>query len=216
MGAHEHPRAAFTLVELAVVLAIIAVTAAVGWGTLRADLPRFRMIQAARMLRSDLEQLRALSTATNRETRLLLVSSPGSCAGTDSGGSWALQIGDRDSRSTRWEYLPEDAGTDGSDDDSSQGLVDLGPGGNRAADGVCLRQWPSLSGPNSGNQDAIVYSPRGWVNNPGQDFSGRGYVELSLVNVQSAPGVVDEITVLVARSGNTRLETSLGGGGVMH
>lgn len=168
------------------------------------------------MLRSDLEQLRALSTATNRETRLLLVSSPGACAGGAAGGSWALQIGDRDSRSTRWEYLPEDAGVDGSDDDSSQGLADLGPGGNRAAAGVCLRQWPTLTGPGSGNADAIVYAPRGWVSNPGQDFSGRGYVELSLVNLQAAPGVVDEVTVLVGRSGNTRLETTLGGGGGMH
>jgi prepilin-type N-terminal cleavage/methylation domain-containing protein len=214
---HGPLRRAFTLVEIAVVLAIVAIVGAIGWGTLRADLPRFRMIQAARTLRADLEALRALSTATNRETRLLLLSSPGDCApGGETGGSWALQIGDRSSRSSRWEHLPPDVGADDGVDDASLGLVDIGPAGNRPAPGVCLRRGPTLAGPEPDNAGAIVFTPRGWVSNPGQDFTGRGYIELTLVNTLADAGLRDEVTVAISRSGNVRLETSLGDGGRMH
>lgn len=204
--------AGFTLIEVAVVLAIVAVIGAIGWSTLRDYLPRFRMVGAAKGLRSDVLTLRNLAAATSRETRLRLVSSPGDCSDRQGwGGSWTLEIGDRGNRSTSWELLPPDALDDGSDDDQSEGTVDLGDGGNRRSRGVCLRQWSDLDGPGSGSEDSIVFSPRGWVTNPATDFSAQGYIEVTLVNqVAGDAGVEDEITLRVSRGGDTTLVATLG------
>lgn len=204
-------RRGVTLIEMALVVALISVLVAVGWGSLRSELPRFQMIRAAKMLQADLRELQSTAVATNRETRLVLTGSPGTCDDIDSwGGSWSLQIGNRNRGSDAWEYLPPDAQEDGSDDDASRGTVDLGPGGAEQRRFVCLEQWNRLTGPGDGNSDAVVFSPRGWVSNPGGDFGTRGYIELTIINLAAAEGVDDEVEVLVARSGHTSLQTSHG------
>ncbi|RME28343.1 MAG: hypothetical protein D6798_02635, partial [Deltaproteobacteria bacterium] len=154
-----------TLTELAIVMAVLVVLGAIGYASLRDQLPRFRTVKAARRLRSDLLDLRELAVRTNRETRLVLTGSGGDCRdGRSWGGSWLLQIGNSSLGSNRWDTLPEDSLDDGSDDDASEGVVDIGPGGNHPMADACLRQWESIAGPGSGdNADSIVFSPRGWV-----------------------------------------------------
>jgi prepilin-type N-terminal cleavage/methylation domain-containing protein len=203
---------AFTLVELLIVLAILAVVGAIGWGTMRDDLPRFRLVQTAKALRADLMQLQSLAVQRSRETRLRLVESGGTCTDTSRwGGRWVLEVGDRSSGSTRWDILPEDSSADASDDDTTEGMVDIGPDGNRKARFVCLEPWSSIGGPGSGNADSIVFSPSAWVTNPSTDFDAAGAIELTLVNeVAREQGVVDEISIRVARSGFVRLESTLG------
>lgn len=192
-------------------MAVIVVLAALGYGSLRDQLPRFRTVKAAKQLRSDLVELRELSVRANRETRLVLEGSPGSCAdGVAWGGSWSKQIGNSSRGSDRWDVLPDDSLEDGSDDDQSEGRIDIGADGNRRSADACLRQWEPLSGPGGGDTaDSIVFSPRGWVRNPARDFGSTGYISLTMVNAESVrKGSTDEVTVLVSRAGMVRLSSN--------
>lgn len=210
---HRQARRGLTLLEVVVVLAIIGIVAAIGFGSTRAYIPRFRMITAAKGLKSDVMKLRSLAVSTGRETRLTLTGTPGGCTDTTAyGGSWAMYIGNRSSGSSSWDQLPEDSMVDGSDDDISEGVVDLGDGGNRKARGVCLRQWGGLAGPGAGNSDSIVFSPRGFITNPSSDFSSTtGTIDLTLVNLEAAHrGIEDEVSVRLFRTGAARLESTLG------
>lgn len=210
---HRQARRGLTLIEVLVVLAIVGVVAAIGWGSTRAYIPRFRMISAAKGLKADTMKLRSLAVSTGRETRLTLTGTPGACSDTTSyGGSWAMYIGNRSSASSTWDQLPEDSAVDGTDDDTSEGAVDLGDGGNRKARGVCLRQWDTLAGPGAGNGDSIVFSPRGFITNPSSDFStSAGTIDVTLVNLDAAHrGVQDEVSVRLFRTGAARLESTLG------
>ena len=203
---------AFTLVELVVVLALIVVFAAIGWGTIADDLPRYRMVKAGRSLRAHLATLQGLAVQTNREARLRLVASGGDCGDVENwGGAYALELGNLSRGSTTWELLPADAADDGTDDDTSQGTITLSAGGDDQARFVCFEDWGSLAGPGTGNPNTVVFSPQGWVTNPSGDFDSTGYIRLTLRNQMAArKGVRDALTVRIARSGMVRLESSLG------
>ncbi len=97
MRARTHQsQSGFTLIELVVVVALFSVLATIGWGSTRDQMPRYRLIQAAKGLRGDLVHLRNLAVQTNRETRLTLQASLGDCAEADGyGGRWSLHAGDR-------------------------------------------------------------------------------------------------------------------------
>ncbi|MFT5683390.1 MAG: prepilin-type N-terminal cleavage/methylation domain-containing protein [Myxococcota bacterium] len=205
-------RQGFTLIELMVALAVLMLLAAIGWSSMTDQLPRFRMIRAARLLKSDMSNLRNLAVQSNRETRLRFTDAGGDCSDPDSmGGSWELAIGDSSAGSDSWDLLPDDAFDDGSDDDQSEAYVSLGMEGNHRAAGVCLKTWGTLIGPGNDNADSVVFSPRGWVTNPGGDFSSSGYIEFTLANQQATrEGITDEVSVVIFRSGMIRLVSALG------
>lgn len=194
------------------VISIFTVMITIGFGTTRDQMPRYRLIQASKGLKGDLMLLRNLAVQTGRETRLRLIERPEDCSDTEQyGGRWRLEIGDSSRRATWWEQLPPDAEQDGTDDDISQGEVNIGNGGNRKARNVCLLEWSSIRGPSTGNTDAIVFSPRGWVMNPPEDFDGTGHLVVELANqIASHRGVDDRVRVMVARSGMVRLHSTLG------
>jgi prepilin-type N-terminal cleavage/methylation domain-containing protein len=205
-------RQGFTLIELMVALVLLGFIAAIGWGSMADSLPRFRMIRSARLLKSDMSSLRNLAVQSNRETRLRFVQSGGDCTDADNwGGSWEMSIGESSSGSTTWDLLPDDAFEDGTDDQQGEATTDLGVDGNHRAADVCLQAWASLLGPGTGNANAVVFSPRGWVTNPGSDFSSSGYLEFTLANQQATrKGFTDEVSVVVFRSGMIRLVSALG------
>jgi len=205
-------RRGFTLIEVLIAISIVTITAMIGWGSMDRNLPRFRLMSASKGLKADLMTLQHLAVQTNRETRLRLIDSAGACEDVNTwGGRYALEIGDRSSGSTSWEIIPLDAEEDGSDDDQSEGWMNLGKDGNRESRFVCLQEWEPLSGPGTGSEDSVVFSPRGWLRNPVGDFQSSGYLELELVNlIAHADGINDRVTIKISRAGLVRLQTSLG------
>jgi prepilin-type N-terminal cleavage/methylation domain-containing protein len=201
----------FTLLELVVVLAIITIAALIGAGSMQSHLPRYRMVQTAKKLRSDLRRVQELATRTGRQARLRLVAPAGDCGSTDTwGGGWVLEVGDDSRLSRRWDVLPEDALADGSDDDQSQGIIDLGPDGTDRARDVCLDDWGTITGPGGASADSIVFDSRGFLQNPTTDLAS-GYIRIPVVNQAAArEGVNDRIHVLVAATGFIRLHSALG------
>ena len=201
----------FTLLEMISVLALIGVLSAVGFGSLSHLMPRYRLVDSAQSLRADIMALRMTSIETNRETRLQLVSADPNYndADSDSIGVWKLQVGNRSLRSSTWDTLPIDP--DGGDLRTARGLVDLSVGGEDEQAGVSLMPWYSLAGPWSGNGDAVVFSPQGFVINPASDFGSDGYITITLVNKEAlATGVDDTIELKVSRSGMVEMISSMG------
>lgn len=200
-------RRGFTLVEIVVVIAILAVLAAVGWGTMRDQLPRFQTVGAAKRLQRDILELRSMAVQTDRQTRLRFVSSPGDCTDPESyGGRWELEIGDKTRGSTKWDLLPADLIETGADDDQSRGVVDYGADGNNDTRAVCLQQWSDLAGPSTGNNNSLVFNPRGWLDNPSEDFGTTGRLTITFVNLRALDeGRKDSISLTLTRAGVVHL-----------
>ncbi len=200
----------YTLIEIAVVIGIIAIVAGLGIATMREFTPRYKLVQASKELKADVSALRMMAIEENRQTRLLLADSDPDYldASTASRGSWYLQIGNRARNSTRWDTLPVDVGADA---DQSEGFIDISIDGTRPLKGVSLMPWGSFTGPGTRNADAIVFTPRGWVENPASDFASEGYIILTLINKAArADNINDYIEVRIARSGLVDLEASMG------
>ncbi len=208
-GTRRLRRRGFTLIELGVVLSIIAVLALLGVATMRGSMPRYRMVTASEALKADLGSLRMLAIERNRQTRLRLVQADPDYLNPEapSAGAWTLEVGNRSRNSTRWTAA------------ESKSDIDISAGGTRPAPDVSLMPWGGLIGPGTRNADAVVFSPRGWVENPPEDFQAEGYITLTLINKEArAQGINDFIEVRIARSGLVDLAASLGrdaGGGAV-
>ncbi|MED5373102.1 MAG: GspH/FimT family pseudopilin [Myxococcota bacterium] len=203
LSPQRRPRRGFTLIELLVVISIIGIIVVLGVGSTREQLPRFRSVQVAKDLRQDVMSLRNTAVEQGLETRLLLVEADSASDDPDSAnaGSWRLQVGDKAMDSRTWTDLG----------DAGRGVVDLSQDGRHYSRGVSLDEWEPLSGPWTGNSSAIVFSPRGWVSNPSDDFGSDGYITLTVVNKEAwRSGVDDHIDLKLSRSGNVTMTTSLG------
>ena len=155
-------RSGFTLLEVVIAVSILGTLAALGWGTMQEHLPRFRLVRTAKQFRADLIKMRQIAVQTNREAKMLLLSSSGDCTdGSSWGGSWQLSVGNRSLGSTTWDLLPVDSLEDGTDDNQTLGVVDLSEFGDERGYDICFRQWSNILGPTMGNnQDSIVFGPR--------------------------------------------------------
>lgn len=205
--------AGFTILELVVVVAIVLILTAIGIVQSQDMVPRFRTRRAALTFASMVNQCRALAIQTNRECSVWLLDYDGSLSDLSSNaGAYWVGIGDKSSGSTTWDYLPPDSLTDGSDDDVSEGLVDLGDENNPYyARHVAIDTWGSgLSGPGTSNANRIVIDPRGFVINPVGDFDGTGHIALTFVNKAArAEGRAEDFVVRISRSGMTRVDNSV-------
>lgn len=191
-------RRGHTLVELAVALAVVAVLAAIGWGVFQERITTYRMFRVARMLSSDLTTARSLALDTNREVRIHFVEADTALDPADAQhGAWDVQVGNRNSGSTQWDTLPVDI--DG-EVDVGQGERSLEPDGNQESPWISLADWGSLS------DDAIVFSPRGWLANDASDFVD-GQITVEIVNKRALRDGNDQrVRLSVARSGFIRME----------
>ena len=209
----------FTLLELVIVVAILGILAAIGWANMQTSVPRYRLIRAAKKLQSDILSMRSLAVRSNRQTKITFLSSGGNCLDTSNwGGKWSLSVGNKSFGSTEWDLLPEDSFEDFSDDDQSQGIVDIGEDGAYKMHKICLADWGILTGgASSDSVDSIVFNTRGWLANPNSDFSSSGSLEFVLYNqegredflggslVSSNVAQQHSIIVQVSRAGLVRI-----------
>jgi len=195
-------RAGVTLLEIAIVVGIIGILAAVGAMLMRDTIPGWRTRRAAAEFGSAVELARSLAVAEGFEYRVRVTAADGSLdTDTNSIGTWLVERGDKATDSTIWDILPVDA-ADGSDDDTNEGTTDI------SVDGADELREVSIEPPPGMGADGfdIVFSPRGWVANPTTDFDATGYIGVTFVNKRARlAGDTDERTVQVARSGMVRI-----------
>lgn len=206
-------RSGFTLIEMAIALAIIGIMTSIGIWQSANMLPMWRTRAAALEFSSAIQQCRALAVRAVRECRVLLVDYDPDVNNVESAnvGEYWIALGDKSDQSTSWDILPVDSFEDGTDDDTSQGITDISETGNSWKRHVSIDDWGDgfIGGPHSGNANAIVFGPRGFVTNPVTDFTGDGYIEVTFVNKYArGESRVEDYTVKITRSGMVRVDPS--------
>ena len=204
----------FTLVELAIVVAVIGIFSALAGWQVQSMVPKFRSKAAAVEFAKYVDMCRNLSIRTNRECKLELLtwdSAPSSIASTNY-GSYSIAVGNASVNSTTWDILPVDTYSDSSDDDQTMGIIDLGQSGQQKQNKVSIRYTQGdIGGPRTGLTDSLVFAPRGYLQNPTTDFNATGYIEVEFVNKQAlSEGINDVFVVMVSRMGMTRLDNEIG------
>lgn len=213
-------RGGFTMVEMAISVAVVGILAALGAGAIVQLLPRYNARRAAWSFASDLARARMLAVRENVEYRIYLSAYDTSLDSGPNMGEYLLQVGDKSQSSNYWDTLPkeEDAvrpvgcpGRDvGFDYHFAQGTITLTDGADDEIPDVSIAPWTSLQGPTStcqSNEDAIVFSPRGWLTNPNADFGSSGFIEVDFVNKDAyMKGRTEVYRVSVARAGFARVD----------
>ena len=207
-------RAGFTLLELVIVIALVAILTALGVVMSDEMLPRYRARKAALTFQSLAQECRAIAIRSGRECAIQLSDYDSSLADLSSNaGAYNVQLGNASRNSTTWDILPSETGA--SDNDRSVGTVDIGDAANQYyARRVSIAEWSSDITGGTGRASWIVFDPRGFVNNPHTSFdSSTGYMEIRFVNkVARAEGRTDDYIARVTRSGMVRVDPSINDG----
>ena len=99
----------YTLIELVIVIAILGILAAIGWANMQSSVPRYRLIRAAKKLKSDILSMRSMAVRSNRQTKITFLASGGDCLNPlNWGGKWSLSVGNKSFGSDEWDLLPEE------------------------------------------------------------------------------------------------------------
>lgn len=194
-----------TLLEIAIVVAVIGILAAAAGTLLTETIPSWRTRRAAREFAAALTTCRQMAIAQGVEYRVRLAAADPSPDGdTPSIGAYFVERGDAATGSTSWDILPWDK--DGSGTLAGEGTVVISEGGEDALKGVSIAAWDPISGVDG---DDIVCSPRGWLVNAVSDFDAQGYIAVRFFNKPAnRRGVDDSWKVMVSRGGMVRLESS--------
>lgn len=214
MRSRRPQRRGFTMIEMAITLAIIGILTGIGIWMSSNMLPTWRTKAAAQQFAAQVQQCRMLAVRANAECRILLVDYDTDISDPDADnvGEYWVALGNRSNNSTAWDILPVDSETDGSDDDTSQGKINLAKGYPDYKRYVSIDDWGDgyIGGPNFGNDNALVFGPRGFLTNPVTDFTGEGYIEVTFVNKYArGEGLAEDFTVKVSRSGMARIDNSV-------
>ena len=197
-------RRGVTLLELAIVVAIVGIMAALAGTMLTETLPSWRTRQAARQFSSDVMKVRALAIAQDVQYRVRLDQYDADLEDTTGIGAYYLERGNSVSNSTAWDILPWDM--DGSGAQTGEGTVVISEDGEDELHWVGIDNWGTIAGV-SGND--LVFSPQGWLVNPITDFNARGYIEIRVVHTAARRrGTVDDWVVQVSRGGMVRMEST--------
>ncbi len=182
----------FTLLELLVVVVIMAIVVSITAVDLSHLMGRFRLNGAARELASVVDLCRTSAITSNVEFALVLVESdpePDDGVTTANRGRYEVRVANPATTPVSWALTQD-------------GVYDLFAGPNERM-GVSIEVWePLLGAPGYSLPDAIVFSPRGYLLNDPQDFTG-GVIRVVLRN-KSAPFVEQRI-VRINRGGSARI-----------
>jgi Tfp pilus assembly protein FimT len=201
----QQSRRTFTMIELAITLGIISVLTSIGIWAGAGMIPQWRTRAAAQQFASNVQKCRALAVQANAECRILLVDYDDKIDDVESPniGEYWVALGNRSNNSDSWDLLPPDIR--GADD--TQGIVNLSEGSADYKRHVSIADWGSgIGGPNFGNNNAIVFGPRGFITNPVTDFSGEGYIDILFINKHSrSERQKRDYFVKITRSGMVRI-----------
>jgi len=199
-------RQGVTLLEIAIVVAIIGILAAVGATYLTPLLPSWRTRRAAYEFASHVEMARQLAgtDANPYRVHVELVDSDVD-AGTPSIGGYTISSQNPEGSAVQWDILPLDDG-DG-DATQGEGVINFSEGaGSGALPGA------SLMPPGTGGRptdSALVFDKRGFLMNSDGDFGGAGTIDFVFVNKRArATGTDDIWTVCVNRTGMVRVSSN--------
>ena len=206
-------RRGVTLIEMAIVLAIISVMTAIGIAMSTDLKPRWDTRAAAKTFASHVNQCRMLAVQTGRECKIWLVDYDSDLSNTGSNtGEWWIGLGNKSKNSTTWDYLPVDDldGTSGTDSDQSEGMIDLGDSTKEHYHRhVALDNWGTINGYGSGNSDSIIFDTRGHMLNPTGDLSSGGYIRITFVNkLANSKNRTEEWYVDIYPTGSASIESS--------
>jgi Tfp pilus assembly protein FimT len=192
-----------TLVEVAIVVAIIGILAALGGSMLTDLLPSWRARRAAKEFAARVTMCRNLAVAQDVECRIRLTAYDPDLSDNLTIGQYFVELGNASRGSTSWDILPfEDPGAT-SDLQTGDGTVDIGVGGQDELGGVSIDNWGTITG------NALVFNPRGLLRNGVGDFADDGYVAVKFANTRARrKGNVDDWKVRVSRGGLVRIEPS--------
>lgn len=195
-------RAGLTLLEIAIVVAILGIVAAMAGTSLTRTLPSWRTRRAANQMVAQINMCRQLAIAQDTRCRVRLASfDPDLDDGGDNVGAYFLEL---ETATGTWDILPWDES--GTDENVGEGTVVISDGGEDELHGVSVREWTALTGVDG---DDIVFDQRGWLVNPTSDFDTTGYINVSFVNKPArAYNDSDEWQVRVSRGGLVRLEST--------
>lgn len=204
----KRSRAGFSLIEVMMVVAIIMVLTAMGYGYASEQIPRTRTRMAAMDFASFVGQCRSLAISNGTSCRILLVEYDNDLANLDSNaGMYIVQAQTTDGD---WDTLPLDILASGSDLQAGTGTIDLSSGATRLRH-VSISEWEAIGGSGTGNNNALVFDNRGFLSNPPNDFLN-GKISVTFVNkAAEEKGVQDHWTVQVTRAGLAQIDANLRG-----
>lgn len=187
----QNCRAGFTLIEMMVVVALFAIFAVLAYPSLTPLIPRFRLNRAVAEFTSEVQNARMMAIAEATEYRVCLGDldgDPDNPAANSTRGSYTIEKGNAMSGSNTW---------------SAYKSVFFIHSGDNYHNGVSLVFWTPIGGPGVGNENCMILSPKGWLDNPASDFDG-GFIYIHFRNKVASP-LEDIRTVRISRGCSTQL-----------